>query len=144
MNNRGAIIAAALMLGATSCAPAAPDVTASPTPTIDATPEKPAPQYIEHKGGVYYYSAAVSENDQKSGQAAGEVVGFRYLGRNSDGDYILQQDGTPRRATCSDPCRVIHYNLGPPLAYEPGSVIGAAMTDALNGNLEISKHEGRK
>jgi hypothetical protein len=109
-----------------------------------AIPEKPAPNYTEHRGAVYYYSGSVSENDKKDGTAVGAAVGFRYLGKTDDGDFVIQHSTSGVRATCADPCAVIHLSTGQAVTFEPTSIIGAAMTDAINGNLEASPRTKHK
>ena len=95
----------------------------------------PSPNYTEVKKGVYYYTTGISENDQKDGRAAGGVVGFRYKGKNADGDFVVKMiDGG--LATCSDPCKIIHLDDGEAIAFNPNSVIGGAFEDAINGFLK--------
>lgn len=107
-----------------------------------ATPEPPTPNYVEYRKGVYYYASEVSENDKKNGKAAGEVHGFRYLGKNADGEMVLAVADAPSvKFTCTDPCRVIHQSTGQDYSFEPTSVIGGVFADAMNGLLKVDKRK---
>jgi hypothetical protein len=73
---------------------------------------------------------------------------YRYLGQR-DGVFELQVDGDT--ATCADPCQLITLHTGAfhveRLAFDPDSIIGAAFTDAFNGQLRIydpAKHAPAK
>lgn len=138
--------AALLPLALTGCGapPAQEGSTEAASESSDssqASQEAPTPHYIEERHGVYYYSEEVSENDKKEGQAAGRVLGFRYRGKNEDGDNVLQSNEFPSlRATCSDPCVVIH-GMGTQVQYNEDSVIGAAFSDVMNGYLKEYKVE---
>ena len=121
--------------------------TGSATAEPDATPTAEAPtppNYVEHRKGVYYYVAAVSENDQKDGHGAGKAIGFKYLGKNADGEYTLvavsENGAAIGKATCADPCKIIH-DQGETFEYNPQSVIGSAFEDAINGRLEVGKRK---
>jgi hypothetical protein len=96
-------------------------------------------RYDEERSGTYYYIASVSEDDRKKGKATGDVVGFRYLGKNAKGEHVLQQvanDGTPlSKSYCSEPCRIIHSG-NDLLGFNTESIIGAAFLDAMNGLLK--------
>lgn len=108
----------------------------------EASPEPPTPNYVEHRKGIYYYASEVSENDKKNGKAAGEVHGFRYLGKNADGEMVLAVADVPSvKFTCTDPCRVIHQSTGQDYSFEPTSVIGGVFADAMNGLLEVDKRK---
>jgi len=92
---------------------------------------------MEERDGVYWYVSDVSENQRKAGRSAGDAMGFRYLGKNEDGEMRLAAADPPYvTAVCADPCRIIHFSDGTNLAFEPTSVIGAAFQDAMNGFLE--------
>lgn len=103
-------------------------------------PARPEPRYIEKDGDTYLYVAAVSEEEQKKGRAAGAIFGFRYLGK-VDGMYRLAgPDGSSAIHECSQPCRVIKTRLASGIVtrteFTPSSIIGAAFTDAFNGFLK--------
>ena len=129
-----------------------------PTPASTATPnpfdqfdnstnavDAPTPNYSEREGDRYFYVSAVSDDDKKKGIAVGEVLQYRYLGV-IDGSITIQQvldNGTPlTRFECKSPCRVMKVTSGTSvnrMAYNPESVVGSAMQDALNGFLEPAK-----
>ena len=118
------------------------EVAADENAAGEASPEPPTPNYVEHRKGIYYYAEAVSENDQKNGKAAGDVHGFRYLGKNADGEMTLSVANYPSvKFTCADPCKVIHGTTGQNVEFSPNSVIGGAFTDAMNGLLEVDKRK---
>lgn len=100
----------------------------------------PSPNWDEAEESTYYYIASVSEEDRAKGQAAGDVLAFRYLGTNGQSEHILARvanDGSIyHRAFCKDPCKIVRYEDGRRIAFERGSVIGAAFEDALAGRLE--------
>lgn len=111
-----------------------------PEPPVVYEQIKPTPNFAEFRKGIYYYTSAVSENDKADGKAAGEVLGFRYLGKNEDGEFELAHADFPDlKATCADPCKIIHSTTGSATEYTPNSVIGAAFEDAMNGFLEEAK-----
>lgn len=109
-------------------------------PTADIPAPVPAHNFVEEEGGTYYYVTAVSEDDQKKGKAVGDVLGFRYLGKNEKGQHVLAsvaEDGrVMSKAYCSEPCAIIKYGDGERIAYNPNSVIGSAFQDAINGLLK--------
>lgn len=63
---------------------------------------------------------------------------YRYLGER-DGVFELQFDG--ETATCANPCQTINIHAGvfhvERLAFDPDTLIGAAFTDAFNGQMEV-------
>lgn len=129
-------------------APAAYRVEATPTPLPTpshtySTPAKPLHNYDERDGVLYSYVAAVSEDDRKTGRAAGNVVTFAYLGEQN-GKHTLanvRPDGSiAMTSTCNKPCRVITYADGQRIGYNEASIIGAAFADALSGKLKVAQH----
>ncbi|HSF12284.1 MAG TPA: hypothetical protein VLA50_04860 [Erythrobacter sp.] len=116
-----------------------PRGTAVPIAPFTPLPIKPPPNFTESENGVYYYIAAVSEEDSKKGKVAGEVHGFKFLGKDKDGKVniasISDNGDIIYKATCSDPCSIIKYDDGDRVAFNPSSIIGAAFEDALNGHL---------
>lgn len=103
-------------------------------------PAKPLPNFAEEEGGTYYYVAAVSEEDRSKGKAAGDVVGFRYLGKNEKNHHVIglasNTNNIVEKASCADPCSIIKYENGERLAFDPTSLIGAAFEDAMNGYMK--------
>lgn len=104
-------------------------------------PPKPPAKYDLKEGNDYAYITAVSEEDAKAGKVAGDVLMFRYLGKEdgvhkvarlSDDGQILFTD------TCAEPCVIIKMEGGKRIAYNPNSVIGSVFQDAINGYLDVS------
>lgn len=128
-----------------------PSVAAADTdPAALDLPPPPAPvpthNYVEREGATYFYVTAVSEEDQKKGKAVGDVLGFRYLGKNDKGQHALAQVADNGRvisnALCSEPCAIIKYGEGERIAYNPDSIIGSAFQDAINGFLKTAPDKG--
>ena len=117
--------------------PAGVEVKAASSP-----PPMPRHNYDERDGSNYFYVAAVSEEDRKKGIAAGNVIVFQYLGLDDDGKHVLASIDTDgsimNRARCASPCRIIQRDYGKPIAYSPGSIIGAAFEDAFRGKLRVA------
>jgi hypothetical protein len=120
--------------GATNAADQA-DVAANAAAAAAAAAE-PQHNWISHENGEYGYAVGISDDARKSGQAAEQVTMYRYLGF-TNGIYTVTAPGM--LATCGSPCNVITVTNGyatEHIAYNPGSVIGAAFEDAINGQLE--------
>lgn len=117
----------------------APEPSATFAPVAYPTSVVRSHNYDEAEETTYYYIAAVSEEERKQGKGAGSVSGFRYLGRNSDGNHILaavsDSGAVSRYARWPDKCVVIHFSDGDHMAYNNGSIIGAAFEDAIKGRL---------
>lgn len=127
-------------------APPAYRVEVSPEPTLHPTPTpqpSPAHNYDERDGVLYSYVAAISEEDRKSGKAAGDVINFAYLGEEN-GVHVLVQvrpnGSIASRSTCRKPCRVITRDDGSQVGYNENSIIGAAFADALAGRLQQAQY----
>jgi hypothetical protein len=101
----------------------------------------PSHLYAVRDGDKYGYVAAVSEEDQKQGKVAGDVMFFVYRGRQ--GDIFKLDEVTPdgmiiEDDECSRPCSAIKrytYSGVQYMGFEPTSLAGAAFTDAFNGFL---------
>lgn len=111
----------------------------SPATTPIYTPPPPPPPLFDlEENGTYFYVAAVSEEDKKKGKAAGEVLGFRYLGTNAKGEHVVVQifeDGSlGDKAYCADPCKIIKDGRRR-VGFNINSIIGAVFHDAMSGNL---------
>lgn len=142
------VIAAACAIMLASCgrsetaSPPAAAATDDKMPTSALPAPAPMHNFVEEERGTYYYVAAVSEEDQKKGKATGDVVGYRYLGKNDKGQHVLVSVADNGRvitkAYCSEPCAIIRYGDGQRIAYNPGSIIGAAFQDAINGSLKAT------
>ena len=143
---RYVVIVAACAALVTSCGPsetAPPPIVASTNsePFKAALPAPvPVANFVEEEKGTYFYVTAVSEEDQKKGIAVGDVVGFRYFGKNEKGQHVLASvtdDGRiVSKASCSEPCTIIKRADGTRIAYDPSSIIGSAFQDAINGLLK--------
>lgn len=113
------------------------EISASDTPATT-----PTQNFVEEEEGTYYYVTAVSEDEQKTGKAVGDVLGFRYFGKNDKGQHVLASVAESGRiiakASCSEPCAIIKYGDSERVAYNPNSVIGSAFQDAMNGLLRVA------
>jgi hypothetical protein len=96
--------------------------------------------WIVHEGDGYGYAEARTPDQQGAGL---RVMTFRYLGV-SGGVYRLTSDQMQgKTARCANPCSTIEYT-GPNgdvvnrAAFNPDTVIGAAFTDAFNGQLQAN------
>lgn len=127
-----------LLSGCGSSENASSDETVA-APAAPIVPTKPARNYTEEENGTYFYIAAVSDEDRQKGVAAGEVIGYRYLGLNDKQQHTLQLVAETSNATmkayCSDPCAIIKFENGDRISFNPSSIIGAAFQDAINGHL---------
>ena len=102
----------------------------------------PTPNFVQEENGTYFYVTAVSEEDRKKGKAVGDVIGFRYLGKNNKAQHVLatvSDDGQViSKAYCSEPCALIKRSDGTRIVYDPSSIIGAAFQDAMNGLMKAA------
>lgn len=113
------------------------ETTNAPDPiVVPAPPPPPLPNYDSREGRDYYYVAAVSEEQRKRGTVAGSAIGFRYLGQNNDGEDELFQLPAGPSTYCRRPCRVIRYEGGERVGFNPSSIIGAAFEDVSRGLLK--------
>jgi hypothetical protein len=102
---------------------------------------KPIHLYELRDGEKYGYIAAVSEEDQKRGKAAGDVALFIYRGHDGDTykiDAVTASGTIVVDYECKRPCNAIkQYSYGGVsyIGFTPDSLIGAAFTDAFNGYL---------
>ena len=115
-----------------------------PTPEPPASPATQAAthnyNYVEDR--TYGYFSQVSDEDRKKGRAVGDVMLYRYTG-SRQGKYYLtsvnEQGQHYAWSECANPCKAIrHYSGGQTqmIPYSPGSVIGSAFEDAINGRLK--------
>jgi hypothetical protein len=110
--------------------------------TTDVAPPKPDHNYDLREADAYGYTAAVSEEDQKKGRAAGDVIMFKYAGF-SEGAYhliLLGDDGRAiGTAQCPEACIAIKERFtdgsSKRIAFTESSIIGAAFQDAFRGKL---------
>lgn len=119
------------------------DFNASENDAADAATPEPIVShlYAVKDGEKYGYVAAVSEDDQKRGKVAGDVMFFVYRGREGDKykiDQVTPDGAVIEDDECSRPCSAIkRYTYGGIryMGFEPTSLAGAAFTDAFNGFL---------
>lgn len=118
----------------------APMSPASNVPAPAATkapPPKPRHYYDSAEGTTYFYSAAVSEEERRTGKIAPDALSFRYLGRDEQGRDMIQHvsSGPGQISYCARPCKIIHRQNGSSIGYDERSVIGSAIADAQRGFL---------
>lgn len=127
----------------------------APVSAMDAIDDpKPIPKpviptynYDTEEKGIYYYVSEASEDQRAKGITTGNVVAFRYHGRDSDGHHVLEHiygnGAYSSMSTCSVPCKLIKDDDGRRTAYRTSSIIGAAFQDAMNGHLKIHRTKRR-
>ena len=130
----------------------------TPSPTIASTEAEPptapqvaavpAPNFVQEENGTYFYVTAVSEEDHKKGKAVGDVVGFRYIGKNNKAQHVLvsvsDSGQVISKSYCSEPCAIIKHSDGTRVPYDPNSIIGAAFQDAMNGLMKPTMDKATK
>ena len=118
-----------LALGVAGCSPKA-----SPKPkgAAHAAPSSAVHNWRYRVGQDYAYEA-----EPAAGQAKPVVQVYRYLGEH-DGVFALRTGGDTM--TCANPCETITVHTGlfhvERVAFDPDSLVGAALTDAFNGQLD--------
>lgn len=101
--------------------------------------------YAERDGDLYMYITAVSDEEKAKGRATGDVLIYRYQGREGRVHILNQVDDggdLVARLECTEPCRIIKMKVGSEISRIPhnsDSVVGSAFDDAINGNLEPAK-----
>lgn len=119
--------------------------TVAPSPTIAKVMQSPKPEaqpvhlYESAEGATYYYSAAVTEEQRKTGKVAPDMIAFWYLGRDDAGRDRIQRvikGAGGLIAKCARPCKVIHYSDGSTVGFNEQSIIGGAFVDAQRGFLK--------
>jgi len=127
---------------AASSAPAA-SAAASSAP---AAPAQPAHHWAFQNGDQYGY---LPGGHGQAGQDpdADKPVTVRYLGMQ-DGVYTIAevQDGAVVVAQCSAPCQQVRIRgkgLDQTLDLNPNSIVYEALTDAMNGQLQVYKPRSR-
>jgi hypothetical protein len=128
---------------AASSAPAASTAAASSAATA---PAQPAHHWAFQNGDQYgYLSGAHGQAGQDPD--ADKPIMVRYLGME-DGVYTIAevQDGAIVVAQCAAPCqqvRVRGKDLDQTLDLNPNSIVYEALTDAMNGQLQVYKPRAR-
>jgi hypothetical protein len=117
--------------------PAIPNNVIEPVPTHE---------YAFEENGNYGYISEVSEEERRHGRATGNVSLFAYRGRIGT-TYHVSAVGEDGRTTlayeCGTPCvaikRMVGSNVAARIPYEPRSIIGAVFTDAMAGQLRVTR-----
>ena len=100
------------------------------------SPPPPSHNYESVEDGVYYYLAAVSEEDRKKGLRASSALGFRYLGRNEGGEDMVIFVDAGETSYCRRPCKISRWDSGSRIGYDEGSIIGSVYADVSRGYLK--------
>jgi hypothetical protein len=143
---------AAVALGACNGPPPKKEAAASsaslassaPAPTAPAA--QPAHHWAFQNGDQYgYLPAGHGEASQDADQQQATMV--RYLGMQ-DGVYTIAEveGGAVVVAQCAPPCRQVRLrgkDLDQTLDLSPNSIVYAALTDAINGQLQVYKPKAR-
>ncbi len=103
---------------------------------VPPSPPQPSHNYETVEDGVYYYLAAVSEEDRKKGFRASSALGFRYLGKNAGGEDMVLFVDADETSYCRRPCKIIRWDSGRRVGYDEGSVIGSVYADVSRGYLK--------
>lgn len=137
---------------ATSPPPATPSQASDGSETSSSAPAvvaAAAHNYQTRDGNLYCYQTAISQDALNAGQAASDVLCFRYLGEH-DSVYRFSPEQTPGViVSCATPCETIKFTVAGEIVkrvtFEPNSVIGGAFEDAMNGQLkaaDLKHHRG--
>jgi hypothetical protein len=124
-----------------AAAPPAPAASSAP-----AAPAQPAHHWAFQNGDQYgYLSGAHGQPGQDAD--ADKPITVRYLGM-ADGVYTIAevQDGAVVVAQCAAPCQQVRIrgkDLDQTLDLNPNSIVYEALTDAINGQLEVYKSRSR-
>ena len=140
------ILSAALVLG--SCGAGQSKSAAAGKP-VD--PPKREHHWTTKEGQEYAYEAVVSEDDRQAGILAGDVIMIRYLGVRQGQFTVASVDRNANAATvasCPNPCQIVKviyqdaYGAETKhITYNPDTVIGGALEDAFNNQLELYHRE---
>ncbi|MGZ3366665.1 MAG: hypothetical protein ACXWKY_18600 [Caulobacteraceae bacterium] len=118
----------------------------APASSAPAAPAQPAHHYAFQNGDQYGYMSSAHVEVGQEGEAQKPVI-VRYLGVQ-DGVYAIAevQDGAVVVAQCAKPCQQVRLrgkDLDQTLDLNPNSIVYAALTDAINGQLEVYKSRSR-
>ena len=125
-------------------AAAASSTPASSTP---AAPAQPAHNYAFQSGDEYGYMSSAHVEVGQEGEAQKPVM-VRYLGMQ-DGVYAIAEveGGAVVVAQCAAPCQQVRLrgkDMDQTLDLNPNSIVYAALTDAMNGRLQVYKPRSRQ
>ena len=136
-----AAAAVLVLLGLAACNKPAPQKTAvaAASSAAPAAPAAPAHHWA-YKNGVDYGYVSASHGEGQDAAAATPTI-IRYLGVQ-DGVYTVVEldNGAVVAASCAKPCQEVRLrgqDLDQTLALSPGSIVAAALADAMAGQLEI-------
>ena len=124
----------------------------APAASAPAAPAQPAHHWAFQNGGEYGYLSSAhgeaAQSDVAQGGEADKPVMVRYLGMQ-DGVYAIAevQDGAVVVAQCAPPCQQVRLrgkDLDQTLDLNPSSIVYAALTDAINGQLQVYKPGSRQ
>ena len=105
----------------------------------DATAQIPDHNYTARVGDIYYYTAAQSQNDINAGMASSEAVGFKNVNCDSRQKVCLVSvngHGWPTSSvTCDLPCKIVHAGDGSTYVFNPATLMGSALSDAIDGKM---------
>lgn len=123
---------------------AASSASASSAPAAAA---QPAHRWAFQNGDQYGYMSSAHVEVGQEGEATQKPVIVRYLGMK-DGVYTIAevQDGAVVVAQCAAPCQQVRLrgkDLDQTLDLNPDSIVYAALTDAINGQLQVYKSRSR-
>jgi len=131
--------------------PAPVEPMSPPVPYPRSVPTPPVQHnYDFREGSAYGYVAGLSEEERRTGRAAGDVLMFRYRGMQN-GRHVVEQltpDGrSAGMSSCADPCHAIRSGSGSNVhltAYNPASIIGSVFEDAIAGRLVVAPTRVRR
>lgn len=135
---RGVLIAGFSFALLVACSSQAPEQ--SSDASSETMVSEPTHNYSLKEGQDYGYKSGISEEDQKAGKVASEIIMFRYLGVKKDLHVIqmIDNDGSPlTKISCMNPCEFMKFDSGERVEYNADSLGGAVMHDALSGELEV-------
>lgn len=148
--------------GALTAQPPAPnrpqDVAAVPVPSTPQITKPREHNYDVHEGVDYGYTAMLSADQQRAGQAANTVVMVSYAGERNGRYQVHSRTGNVLRAfECAAPCDVIRVmavidadDLRQEVQMEylrntPGTIAAMALEDAMHGRLEpYAEYQGKR
>jgi hypothetical protein len=126
-----------------AAASTAPPAASAASPAL---PVQPAHHWAFQNGDQYGYLSGVHGQPGQDTDADKPVM-VRYLGME-DGVYTIAevQEGAVVVAQCSAPCQQVRIrgkDLDQTLELNPNSIVYEALTDAMNGQLQVYKSRSR-
>jgi hypothetical protein len=129
-----------------AAASSAPAASSAATSSAPAAPAQPAHHWAFQNGDQYGYLSSAHGQAGQTGEEERPTI-IRYLGVE-DGLYTIAevQDGAVVVAQCAKPCQQVRLrgkDLDQTLDLNPNSIVYEALTDAINGQLEVYKSRSR-